>query len=522
MRTQLIQVCLILIGLFVLDPIQAQYSDNCAEGQFTLQNVKLNATNVEFDIYFASATPVTDTCHEIHLATGDVVINFDTSLFSNISFTKTGGSNIPGYAFALLFDPIFTADIYQPGRNHVSAFLATVVQGFTPVINGTPALLGSFRIDGYNGSGNPQFVLDCSQVSPPPGGGPLTNDPFITQFFTYNTSNITPNSFLYQVDVCTTPNPCFYDTIPPDILCPPDITISCADDTSPLTTGFPSAADVCDSSPTTIGQDTVTTNSSCIQIIERTFFAIDANFNSASCMQLITALDTTPPVFVVCQDITVDTSCVNDSAFVHVPVPLVSDYCNTVVQLTNDYNGTSDASDDYPEGTTAVLWTAIDDCGNVATCTQSVTLNCDSCSTGPNTVTVSEDLLVTGNLLVLGNKCFRIPHPLDPENKLLAHSCVESPVRLNIYSGVVLTDRKGLATVQLPEYFTTLNKNYRYQLTTIGSSMKPAVIWQEINADGLFIIKSKKKHVKISWEVSGERDDTFARKHPFEVEILRE
>jgi hypothetical protein len=44
------------------------------------------------------------------------------------------------------------------------------------------------------------------------------------------------------------------------------------------------------------------------------------------------------------------------------------------ISIVNDYNGTSDASGAYPVGTTKVIWTAIDGCGNTSTCEQMVTV----------------------------------------------------------------------------------------------------------------------------------------------------
>ncbi|MCX5689794.1 MAG: hypothetical protein NTV94_08445 [Planctomycetota bacterium] len=67
-------------------------------------------------------------------------------------------------------------------------------------------------------------------------------------------------------------------------------------------------------------------------------------------------------------------------------------------------------------------------------------------------------------------KAFRIDHPLDPTNKELWHSCVESPDMKNIYDGVVVTDSQGYATVELPEYFEALNSDFRYQMTVLDSS----------------------------------------------------
>ena len=56
------------------------------------------------------------------------------------------------------------------------------------------------------------------------------------------------------------------------------------------------------------------------------------------------------------------------SAFVTIPQPLVVGTCD-LGTLTNDYNGTSDASDEYPLGTTTVTYTITDLSGLVVTCT---------------------------------------------------------------------------------------------------------------------------------------------------------
>src|SRR3712207_8303809 len=38
---------------------------------------------------------------------------------------------------------------------------------------------------------------------------------------------------------------------------------------------------------------------------------------------------------------------------------------------------------------------------------------------------------------ISGNKLFKIDHPLDPQNKYLSHTTVESSERKNVYDGVV-------------------------------------------------------------------------------------
>ena len=114
---------------------------------------------------------------------------------------------------------------------------------------------------------------------------------------------------------------------------------------------------------------------------------------------------------------------------------------------------------------------------------------------------------------------FRIDHPLDPANRYLQHSFVESPDMKNVYDGVARTGRRGYATVRLPRYFGALNRSFRYQLTTIRSFSK-AIVWREI-AHNRFVIRTEDPRVKVSWQVTGIRKDPYARKHPIEVDIAK-
>ncbi len=115
-----------------------------------------------------------------------------------------------------------------------------------------------------------------------------------------------------------------------------------------------------------------------------------------------------------------------------------------------------------------------------------------------------------------GGGSFTIDHPLDPENKTLSHSFVESPDMMNIYNGNVTTDDNGDATVALPDYFTGLNKDFRYQLTVIGQFAQ-AIVANEISDNG-FQIKTDKSNVKVSWQVTGIRQDAWANKNRIPVE----
>jgi len=126
------------------------------------------------------------------------------------------------------------------------------------------------------------------------------------------------------------------------------------------------------------------------------------------------------------------------------------------------------------------------------------------------------DVDVDGNLSKAGGS-FKIDHPLDPANKYLYHSFVESPDMMNIYNGNATTDAQGSAVVQLPEWFETLNRDFRYQLTVIGQFAQAIVASKVTNHQ--FAIKTDKPNVEVSWQVTGIRQDAWANAHRIPVEM---
>lgn len=128
--------------------------------------------------------------------------------------------------------------------------------------------------------------------------------------------------------------------------------------------------------------------------------------------------------------------------------------------------------------------------------------------------------LLYANSASSGVKAFTIDHPMDPANKVLNHSSVESDERLNLYRGEVITDKNGRATITLPNYFDALNEEALYQLTVVANEESDFVMAQVSQRlkNGKFKIRTSAPNTTVSWQVSGRRHDPTSNYYPLEVE----
>ncbi len=133
-----------------------------------------------------------------------------------------------------------------------------------------------------------------------------------------------------------------------------------------------------------------------------------------------------------------------------------------------------------------------------------------------NNVNVNTGLDVFGDFSVSGAKAFRIDHPLDPENKYLYHAAIESPVPENLYRGVGRTNKVGVVTIQLPEYFEAINSTFTYQLTTPYSFAQARVL-QPISNNS-FIVETSEPFTEVHWTVLAKRNDLYLQNRPFYTE----
>ena len=131
--------------------------------------------------------------------------------------------------------------------------------------------------------------------------------------------------------------------------------------------------------------------------------------------------------------------------------------------------------------------------------------------TGPTAkLDVAGDLNVTGAIYA-GTKDFVIDHPLDPANKLLTHSCVESPENLVIYRGKATLDANGEGLVELPSYFKALTREdgATISLTPVGRPFQVGSEWQA----GFISFKAYgNPNREVYWAVYADRDDPVSRR----------
>lgn len=154
--------------------------------------------------------------------------------------------------------------------------------------------------------------------------------------------------------------------------------------------------------------------------------------------------------------------------------------------------------------------------GVYAQCTTSGVNNVAYLATQSLAADLYGDVFVHGHIRQLGGS-FTIDHPLDPANRYLNHSSVESSEMKNVYDGVAGANSEGTATVLLPDWFEALNTDYRYQLTSIGEPAPSLHIAEEVS-NGKFRIAGAAPDGKVSWQITGTRRDSWAINHRTPVE----
>ncbi len=170
------------------------------------------------------------------------------------------------------------------------------------------------------------------------------------------------------------------DNLNPTIEAPANVTIytteSCTYDATP--TVQPVVADNCTTSPViTFADDTVATCTGSY-IITRTWRATDNCTNYAEATQTITIRDNIIPTFTVPSNIAI---CKNNQNIYNADtnytgrVLILADNCTATENLVINFTDQTDPGTATTVGTILRTWTVTDACGNVASSTQTITLN---------------------------------------------------------------------------------------------------------------------------------------------------
>jgi hypothetical protein len=107
-----------------------------------------------------------------------------------------------------------------------------------------------------------------------------------------------------------------------------------------------------------------------------TYNVTDPSGNSANCSFTVTVSDKVPPTIVSCppSTITANADIGKCTAALTITTPVANDPCGEIVSITNDFNGTGNASGPYPVGETKLIWTIEDRSGNKVYCNQTITV----------------------------------------------------------------------------------------------------------------------------------------------------
>ncbi|MEO1262136.1 MAG: MopE-related protein [Bacteroidota bacterium] len=159
------------------------------------------------------------------------------------------------------------------------------------------------------------------------------------------------------------------DSTPPVITCPANITVECSESTEPDNTGTATATDNCDADVTVIRGNEVINSFNC-PTITRTWIASDNCGNSAPCDQIITVVDSEMPDITCPANVTIECDESTDPA--NTGSATATDNCTTnITPVPEDLVTPGSCPQNF---IITRFWTAADDCGNIATCEQTITV----------------------------------------------------------------------------------------------------------------------------------------------------
>ena len=369
-------------------------ADNCSVAAVTNNHPSttygLGVTTVTWTV--SDAAGLTATCTQTVTVTDN--INPIISCPANVTVNVTAGSCTATVLAAALGTPTATdncsvasvtnnhpSTTYSLGTNSViwtvtdgSGRTATCTQTVTVVDNIYPTITCPNNISVFVSPGLCTAVVSNL-------GTPITSDNCTVASVTNNhplsTYNLGSNDVIWTVtdgsgnSTTCTQTVTVVDNISPVISCPANLTVPtvsgiCSAMVSNSLRGTPTTSDNCAVSSVTNNHPST---SYALGINNVIWTVTDASGNSATCTQVITVVDNTPPTITCPASINVnmqDGSCNATILPAALGTPIASDNCGSVF-VANDHPGTL-----YNPGLNNVTWVVTDASGNTSTCTQAV------------------------------------------------------------------------------------------------------------------------------------------------------
>ena len=235
----------------------------------------------------------------------------------------------------------------------------------------------------------PDLILNCGD--PLPAVPQLTANDACTQATvvyngqTGNGEQYCPTNRTYQrswiaTDLCNNSTTCVQnitfapDVTPPTIVCPPAIVVDCPANVPAPNTDLVTASDACSGPVTKTWVGDVVSDSTCGSryLITRTYKATDRCNNMSTCTQVIVVNDQTGPA--ISCPFNAAITCVGELPPVNNNAVASNDGCGGTVVVTFSGDIVSDSSCVNRKVITRT-YTATDRCGNIATCSQVITVN---------------------------------------------------------------------------------------------------------------------------------------------------
>jgi hypothetical protein len=290
----------------------------------------------------------------------------------NCGVASLVGSHSPGTTFPVGTTTVTYTVTDTNGNVRNLSFPVTVVDDDAPSVTGLPLVLNVQSAPGVCGATvnwpNPVTSDNCGVTNLTSTHTPGSFFPIGTTVVTYTATDAAGNQGTRNLTITVNDNQLPVISGTPANISVPNTTGQCF---ATVSWTAPTATDNCGiqsftstSAPGSlfpIGQTPVT------------YTATDVNGLIRQASFIVTVTDVQDPVLTTSGNIVLPALPGACSAFVSVPIPTASDNCN-LVSVTNDANGTGDASGEYPFGTTSVTWTAIDEYGNVTTAIQTITV----------------------------------------------------------------------------------------------------------------------------------------------------